>query len=314
MLHLNESQAATMIKEARVICSQTTLDIQTACSQSLLEAKTSYLAVVKEAKTTRGHLVQEAEDTCSKAICEAEALKISQAATLHKEDGKYMQDLGEQAIIEESRSHNDFLSACQVILYSSPPLLRSTLAASYHILLRQTPLSPLLILPKRTSPMEEQPTTASSPILAPKQSPGPKRQHPLPDPMESTPIGGAIPKVTSGGPPSPKRQEIPHWFTTLKPNCAEAFSQDSDMVKEARREYFSKHSFNFTSDGIHNLSGMFKCLATSAGLLGTSIYETQSLWTGPEELKQENYVLLSLPKDLKFLQAVPPQKILRSWD
>ena len=30
MLHQNESQAAAMIKEARVICSQTTLDIQTA--------------------------------------------------------------------------------------------------------------------------------------------------------------------------------------------------------------------------------------------------------------------------------------------
>ena len=72
MLCQNESQAAALIKEARVICSQTTLDIQTACSWSILEAKTSYLAAVKEAKTTRGHLVQEAEATCSKAICEAE--------------------------------------------------------------------------------------------------------------------------------------------------------------------------------------------------------------------------------------------------
>ena len=88
MLHQNESQVATTIKEARVICSQTTLDILTACSQSLLEAKTSYLAAVKEAKTTRSHLVQEAEATCSKAICEAKAQKISQAAMLHKEHGK----------------------------------------------------------------------------------------------------------------------------------------------------------------------------------------------------------------------------------
>ena len=78
------------------------------------------------------------------------------------------------------------------------------------------------------------------------------------------------------------------------------------MVKEARREYFSKHSFDFTSDGNCNLSGMFKHLATSAGLQGTSIYETQSHWTGPEELKQANYILLSLPKGLKFLWAVPP--------
>ena len=186
MLHQNESQVAAMIKEARVICSQTTLDIWTACSQSLLEAKTSYLAAVKEAKTTRGCLVQEAEATCSKAICEAKALKISQAAMLHKEHGKHMQDLEEQAIVEESGSHNDFLSACQVILYSSPPSLKSTLAASYHSLLGQTPpLSPPLILPQRTSPMEEQPTAAGSPTPAPKQSPRPKRQHPLPEPVRA---------------------------------------------------------------------------------------------------------------------------------
>ena len=156
--------------------------------------------------------------------------------------------------------------------------------------------------------MEEQPTAAGSPTPAPKQSPGPKRQHPSPDPVESMPICGATPKATLGGPPSPKRQEIPHQFTTLKPNCAKAFSQDSDMVKEARRECFSKHSFDFTLDGNHDLSGMFKHLATSARLLGTSIYETQSPWTGPGELKQANYVLLSLPEGLKFLQAVPPSE------
>ena len=80
------------------------------------------------------------------------------------------------------------------------------------------------------------------------------------------------------------------------------------MVKEAQREYFSKHSYDFDMDGNHDLSRTFKHLATSAGLLGTSIYETQSPWTGPEELKQANYVLLSLLKGLKFLQAVPPSE------
>ena len=126
--------------------------------------------------------------------------------------------------------------------------------------------------------------------------------------MESMPIGGATPKATSGGPSSPKRWEIPPWFKTLKPNCVKAFSWDSDMVKEARREYCSKHSFDSTLDGNHDLSGMFKHLAASAGLLGTSIYETQSTWTGLEELKQANYILLSLPKGLQFLQAVPPSE------
>ena len=209
---------------------------------------------------------------------------------------------------EESRSCNDFLSACQVILFSSPPLLKSSLAASHHLLLGQTPLSPPFILSQGTSPLGEKPTAMVSPTTAPKQSPRLQRQHPLPDPMESMPIGGATPKATLGGPPSPKRQEVPLWSTTLKPNCAEVFSQDSDMVRKARGEYFAKHSCDFTSDGTHNLSRMFKHLATRADLLGTSVFEIHSPWTGPEELKQANYTLLSLPKGLKFLQVVPPSE------
>ena len=207
MLHQNESQVATAVKEARVICSQMALDIQTACSQSILETRTGYLTAVKEAKTTRGHFLQEAKATCFKANCEAKAQKIAQAAVLHKEHGRFKQDLEEQVMGEESRSHNDFLSACQITLYSSPPSFESALVASYHILLGQASLLPPLISPQRTSPMEEQPTTAVSPTPAPKQSSRPKRQQPSPDPMESMPIGSATPKAISGGPPSPKKWE-----------------------------------------------------------------------------------------------------------
>ena len=57
--------------------------------------------------------------------------------------------------------------------------------------------------------MEEQPTAAVSPTPPPKQSPRPKRQHPLPDPMESMPIGGATQKATSGGPPQPQEVRNP---------------------------------------------------------------------------------------------------------
>ena len=175
MLCQNASQVAATVKEARVICSQMALDIWTACSQSILEARTSYLVVVKEAKTTRSHLLQEVKATCSKVICEAKAWKISQVAMLHKEHGKYMRDLGYQAVGEESKSHNDFLTACQVILYSSPPPLKSTLAAFYYIFLGQISPSPPLISPQKTSLMEEQLTTTVSITLAPKQSPKPKR-------------------------------------------------------------------------------------------------------------------------------------------
>ena len=175
MLCQNESQAATSIKEAKVICSQATLDAQTTCSQLILEAKTNFLVAVKKAKATRGHLVLEAEAACSKAICEVEAWKVSQASLFHKEHGKYMQDLEEQAIGEESRSHNDFLSTCQVILYNSLPQLKGALATSYHILLGQTPPLPPFVLPQKTSPMEEQPTMATSLTPVSKQTPRPKR-------------------------------------------------------------------------------------------------------------------------------------------
>ena len=148
----------------------------------------------------------------------------------------------------------------------------------------------------------------------PKQSPRPKRWHPSPDPMESTPLGRATPKVNPGGPPSSKRWEVPSWFRTLKPNHAEAFNQDSDLVRETRREFFLKHSYNFVTNGTHNLSEVFRQMATSANLLGTSIHEIQASWTGPDELKQANYALRSLPKVWSFYMQYPPPNLLSWWD
>ena len=81
-----------------------------------------------------------------------------------------------------------------------------------------------------------------------------------------------------------------------------------DLVKEARREFFSKHSYNFITEGTHDLSEIFKQMATSVKLLGTSIYKIQVSSTGPEEIKQANYALRSLPKGLKFLHAVSPSE------
>ena len=59
-------------------------------------------------------------------------------------------------------------------------------------------------------------------------------------------------------------------------------------------------------EGIHNLSEIFKEMAVSTDLLGTSIYEIQASWMGPDKLKQAIYALQSLPKGLKFLFLVPP--------
>ena len=52
VLHRNESQAVKSIKEAKAVCSQATLDVQTTCSWLTLEAKTNCSWVILEAKTT----------------------------------------------------------------------------------------------------------------------------------------------------------------------------------------------------------------------------------------------------------------------
>ena len=79
-------------------------------------------------------------------------------------------------------------------------------------------------------------------------------------------------------------------------------------MKEARKEYFKRHSYNFTTEGTCDLSEVFRCMAKSTKLLGSSIYEIQEVWKGPDELEQPNYALRSLPKGFKFLHLVPPSE------
>ena len=102
-----------------------------------------------------------------------------------------------------------------------------------------------------------------------------------------------------------QKKETPIWFASLKPSHAEAFSWDSNIMKEARLCFFSNHSCDWATDGTNDLSDVFRELAESIGLLGEAIYEIQLSWTGPEELKQANYALWSLPKGLRFLMVVP---------
>ena len=72
-------------------------------------------------------------------------------------------------------------------------------------------------------------------------------------------------------------------------------------MREARKEYFNKHSPNFTMDGTHDLSEVFRHMAESTKLLGSAIYTIQEVWEGPDKLQEANYALRYLPKGLKFL-------------
>ena len=98
------------------------------------------------------------------------------------------------------------------------------------------------------------------------------------------------------------------WNKVLRPSHAEAFSEDLNLVKEAREAFFLKHSYNFVDDRTCNLSEIFWHMATNTELLGTLIHEIQVSWMGLEELMCANYALRALPKGLKFLWVVPPSE------
>ena len=88
-------------------------------------------------------------------------------------------------------------------------------------------------------PMEEQPTTASSPTLVPNNPPGLKGNTLCQIQWEHA-YRQCHSKGHFGRPPAQEARD-----PTLVHNHAKAFRRDSNMVKEARREYFSKHSFDF---------------------------------------------------------------------
>ena len=172
--------------------------------------------------------------------------KVSQATIFHKEHGKYMWDLEEQAMGEESRSCNDFLSACQVILYNSLPQLKGALATSYHLLLGQTPS--VTSTHPATEDFSHGRTASCScfPITSAQMISQAQKATPFCQILWRACLWvEPLQRLLWEDPPSPKRWETPAWFKTLKPSHAKAFSWDSKMVKEARREFFSKHFYDF---------------------------------------------------------------------
>ena len=130
LLCQSEVEEAVSIEKAKVIHSWEVLDTKVDCARSVLEAKCNYRAAIQEAKTIRGSQLQNSETAYSKAISKAMTLRSSQSVALHREDIRLMQELEMQALREESKSHHNFLSACQASLHHAPQPLRENLATS----------------------------------------------------------------------------------------------------------------------------------------------------------------------------------------
>ena len=62
-------------------------------------------------------------------------MRSTQSAKLCREHVEHLYELEEQALREENKSCQDFLSACQAILSHAQQPLKENLSTSYHVLL-----------------------------------------------------------------------------------------------------------------------------------------------------------------------------------
>ena len=257
---------------------------------------------VQEARATRCRELTEAEAEYSETLRENAATESLQCAKLCREHAEHMRELEERALEAENKSHQDFLFAHLAILCQAPQSLKENLHSTFHLLLGQ--LSFQLIPFAKVPQAEGQLLATISPKSEPKWSPQPKRQHSSTDAWGDMSTDEDFPVASQEGPSSSKRERNTDWSSSQKPSHADAFSQDSELMKEARAHYFATHPWDWAHDNMADLSDIFRELAQDAGLLGMSIHEIQISWSGPAHLRHANFVLQSLPKGLKFLRAV----------
>ena len=277
----------------------------------VIKAKYDYRMTVQEARVERCTELEESEAAYSKAINENVANHSLKSATLCQEHMEHMQELEMHAMKAENNSHQHFLVAHQAVLHQAPPSLKENLHSSYSLLLGPSLSShqPLTLIP--APQMEGQPLSTISLKLEPERSPPPKRQHSSTDAQEDTSMDEDFPTNSQEELSNSKKGMTANWLTSMRSKGADAFSQDSDLVKEARAHYFTTHSWDWIHSNKEDLSDIFKGLTQEAGLLGESIFKIQWSWKGPEHLRQANYVFQTQTKGLKFLRAVSSKESLK---
>ena len=187
--------------------------------------------------------------------------KSLQCTALCREHTKYMHELEEQALDVENKSCQDFLSTHQAILGHAPQSLKEDLHSSYHILLGQSSSSLQSIPFARVPQAQGRPPVTTSPKPECKQSPQPKRHHSSTDAQGDMSIDESFPMASQEGLSNSKRGKITGWSSSLKPSHADAFSQDSGPIKEAREHYFTTHLWDWARGNTNNLSDSFRKLA-----------------------------------------------------
>ena len=301
-LHQWEAERAAANKKAKNVHSRKELNARVKCATAVMKAKHDYRVAIQDARATRCRELTEAEAEYSETLRENAAAKSLQCAILCREHAEHMRELEERALEVENKSRQDFLFAHLAILCQALQSLKENLHSTFHLLLGQLSFQPI---PFTKAPLAEGQLLATiSPKSEPKQSPWLKRQHSSTDAWGDTSVDKDLPVASQEELSSSKRERNADWSSSLKPCHADAFSQDSELVKEARACYFATHPWDWAHNNMANLSDVFRELGQGTGLLGKSIHEIQVSWSGLPHLRHANFVLWSLPKGLKFLRVV----------
>ena len=108
-------------------------------AKAIMVAKYKYRMAIQEARTTRCNQLHELETAHSEAIRENAVVRSTQTAELQREHAEHMHKLKEQALRDEVKSCEDFLSTCQAVLHHTLQPNKENLSTSYHIVLGQLP-------------------------------------------------------------------------------------------------------------------------------------------------------------------------------
>ena len=207
------------------------------------------------------------------------------------------------ALKAENKSCQHFLVAHQAVLHQAPPSLKENLHSSYSLLLGPLSISHQSLTFTPAPQSEGQPLSTISLKLEPERSPPPKRWHSSTDAQEDMSMDKDFPTNSQEKSLNFKKGRTANWLTSMRSERADAFSKDSDLMKEARAHYFTTQSWDWIHSNTEDLSDIFKGLAQEAGLLGESIFKIQWSWKGPEHLKQANYCFSDSAQGAEILKG-----------
>ena len=260
-LHQCEAEEATTNEKAKVIHLRRDLKAKVKCARAVIKAKYEYQMAIQEARVERCTELEESEATYFESLSKNMAIKSLQCATLCQEHTEHMQELEASTLQLENKSCQDFLLAHLAILCQALQSLKEDLHSSYSLLLGQSLSSHQSISPTPAPQSEGKPLSIIPLKLETKWSPPPKRCHSSMDAQGDTSIDEDFPITFQEESSNSKKWKTDNWLTSMKSKHADAFSRDSDPMKEVRARYFTTHSWDWTHSNMEDLLDIFKGLA-----------------------------------------------------